>query len=113
MSDGEGVWAHLVCKQTMPATGKSFQTGMGCFRMCTVVKKGMVEFSKGCGCRKGHGWVFNGRGCRNGHSWVFEQVWLSKRVGWVFKWAWLSWLGVEREPVVEIGTGGFQNGRGC
>ena len=24
MSDGEGVWAHLVCKQTMPAMGVSF-----------------------------------------------------------------------------------------
>ena len=43
MSDGEGVWAHLVCEQTMLAMGESFQ-------MCMVVKKGTVEFSKGHGC---------------------------------------------------------------
>ena len=53
-----------------------------------VVEKGMVGFS-------------------NRHGWVFEWAWLSKRAGWVFKWAWLSWLGVERELVVEIGTSGF------
>ena len=53
-----------------------------------VVEKGMVGFS-------------------NGRGWVFEQVWLSKRAGWVFKWAQLLQLGVEREPVVEIGAGGF------
>ena len=58
MSDGEGVWAHLVCEQTMLAMGESFRTGMGCFRTCMVVKKGAVEFLKGHGCRKGHGWVF-------------------------------------------------------
>ena len=62
--------------------------------MATVVEKGMVGFS-------------NGRSCRNGHGWVFEQAQLSKRAGWVFKWAWLSQLGVEREPVVEIGASGF------
>ena len=59
-----------------------------------VVEKGMVGFS-------------NGHGCRNRRGWVFEWVQLSKRVGWVFKWAWLLQLGVEREPVIEIGAGGF------
>ena len=82
MSDGEGVWAHLVCEQTMLATGKSFQMGVGCawlskrvwlsFQRATVVEKGVVGFS-------------NGHGCRNGHGWVFEQAWLLKRAGWVFK----------------------------
>ena len=69
MSDGEGVWAHLVCEQTMLAMGKSFQMGVGCFQMCTVVKKGTVEFSKGHSCQKGHGWVF---------KWVqlSKQAWL-------------------------------------
>ena len=58
------------------------------FRRAAVVEKGMVGFS-------------------NGHGWVFEQAQLLKRVGWVFKQARLFWLGVEREPVVEIGASGF------
>ena len=62
--------------------------------MATVVEKGMVGFSNGCGCR-------------NSCGWVFEQAQLSKRVGWVFKQAQLSQLGVKREPVVEIGASGF------
>ena len=46
-------------------------------------------------------------GFSNGCSWVFEQAQLLKRAGWVFKRVQLSQLGVKREPVVEIGTGGF------
>ena len=64
------------------------------FRRAAVVEKGVVGFS-------------NGHGCQNRCGWVFEWAWLSKRVGWVFKWVRLSWLGVERELVVEIGASGF------
>ena len=41
MGDGERVWAHLVCKQAVPAMGEGFRTGV-------------------VGCQKGCGWVFDG-----------------------------------------------------
>ena len=81
------MWAVFECARLSKRAQLSFQRA-------AVVKNGVVGFS-------------NGHSCQNGHGWVFEWVQLSKRVGWVFKQAQLSWLGVEREPVVEIGTSGF------